>query len=551
MGVLPNGGQAIAVLGGEVLSGMGKRHAAARVRNGAVFCSKGYLASTLVDVSEAVGVDRASYFYVGSKEEIFEESVTDPVEANVVAGERIAGGTGAAPDKMRRIVTPVMTADEDSYPFLYLYLQENVANVPAERQEWATRLRGVNRCYETAVTAILQQAIDDGTLREVAVLSVVAFGLMGMVSWTGGWFNPERSPMSAQAIGDAFADILLAGPTAHVEELPMTSPSSDKPVPHPDVIALSERFAAAEVPTYDTLTVPEARAQLEAVTKLQARPEPVHSVEDVLLDGPAGALPVRVYRPSASHPLPVVVYLHGGGWVLGSIRAADSPCRALANLGQCVVVSVDYRRAPETKFPGPLDDCVAAIRWVAQNAASIGGSDRLVLLGDSAGGNLVAAASALLEDDAEVTVSAQILLYPTLAPASTTDFASYRDFADGPLMTRRELDWFWGHYLRDSKDESNPLAAPLCAVDLRGLPDTTVVVAELDPLHDEGVAYAERAEAAGVPVRLIEVAGAAHGFWWMDRVMSQARELTVQLAALIAAPTPSVNRGVDEGDRRG
>lgn len=331
----------------------------------------------------------------------------------------------------------------------------------------------------------------------------------------------------------------------------MTSPSSGKPVPHPDVVAVTKRFAAAHVPTYDTLTIAEARAQLEEVTKLQSRPEPVYSVEDILLDGPGGALPVRVYRPSALHALPVVVYLHGGGWVLGSVRAADSPCRVLANLGQCVVVSVDYRRAPETKFPGPLDDCVTAIRWVAQNAVSLGGSDRLVLLGDSAGGNLAAAASALLKDDAMVTISAQILLYPTLAPASTTAFGSYRDFADGPLMTRRELDWFWDLYLRDSVDARDPLAAPLHCADLRGLPDTTVVVAELDPLHDEGVAYAQRAEAAGVPVRLIEVSGAAHGFWWMDRVMSQARELTMALAALIAAPTTVVNNSVDGGEHRG
>lgn len=294
-----------------------------------------------------------------------------------------------------------------------------------------------------------------------------------------------------------------------------------------------ERFAAAGVPTYDTLTVAAARAQLELVTKLQSRPEPVESVEDVLLDGPAGQLLVRVYRPAASRPLPVVVYLHGGGWVLGSIDAADAPCRGLANRAPCVVVSVDYRRSPEAKFPEPLADCVAAIRWAAHNAPSLGGSDRLLLLGDSAGGNLAAAACALLRDDAKVTVSGQVLLYPTLAPASTTDFASYRTYANGPLMTRRELDWFWDHYLRDARDGRDPLAAPLHGVDLRGLPDTTVVVAQLDPLRDEGVAYVERLRAAGVPARLVEVPGAAHGFWWMDRVMSQAQELTALLAELL------------------
>lgn len=534
---------------GEQLSSIGRRRAAARARNGVaytqrraeiiaaavdVFRSKGYLASTLVDVAEAVGVDRASlYFYIGSKEEIFEEVVTDLVQANVVAVEQIAASAQPGALKVRQLITQVMTAYAEHYPFLYVYLQENLSNVPPDRKEWAAQLRVVNRRYETAVTAILQQGIDDGSLRPVANLPVVAFGLMGMVSWTHRWFNPERTPMSAQAIGDTFSNMVLAGLAVRPEELPMPSPAAERPVPHPDVVAVLERFAAADVPTYDTLTVAQARAQLEAVTKLQARPEPVESVEDLLLEGPAGNVPVRVYRPSAGEPLPVVVYLHGGGWVLGSIRAADSPCRTLANLARCVVVSVDYRRAPETKFPGPLEDCVAVIRWVAGHAAELGGSDRLVLFGDSAGGNLAAAASTVLRDDGDVTVSAQVLLYPTLAPASTTDFPSYRRFADGPLMTRRELDWFWDHYLRDPRDASDPLAAPLHALDMQGLPDTTVVVAQLDPLHDEGVAYAQRLEAAGVPMRLIEVAGAAHGFWWMDRVMSQARELTAQLAPLV------------------
>lgn len=538
---------------GEQRSSLGMRRAAARRRNGvaytrrradiiaaaaAVFRSKGYHASTLVDVSEAVGVDRASlYFYVASKEEIFEEIVTDLVEANVVAVELIMTSAEPAPSKVRRLVTQVMTAYAESYPFLYVYLQENLANVPAERQEWAAKLRRLNRRYEKAVKAIVQQGIDDGSLREVGDLSVVAFGLMGMVSWTHRWFNPERSALSAQAIGDTFASMLLTGLSAHAEELPMPRSPAEQPTPHPDVVAVTERFTAAGVPTYDTLTVPAARAQLEAVTKLQSRPEPVSVVEDILLEGPAGALPARVYRPSADHQLPLVVYLHGGGWVLGSIRAADSPCRALANLAQCVVVSVDYRRAPETKFPGPLEDCVAAIRWLARHRAELGCTDRLVLLGDSAGGNLAAAASAVLRGDPEVTVSAQVLLYPTLAPASTTDFGSYRSFADGPLMTRRELDWFWDHYLRDSRDATDPLAAPLHAPDLAGLPETTVVVAQLDPLRDEGRAYAERLDAAGVPVRLIEIAGAAHGFWWMDRVMSQAGELTAQLAPLLRGPS--------------
>ena len=408
-----------------------------------------------------------------------------------------------------------------------------------ERQGWAAELRSVNRRYEAAVQRIVQEGVDDGSLRPVLDAKVVAFGLMGMVSWTHRWFNPEHSGVGASEIGEEHAAMLLDGLVARSEAGP-----GGRPVPHPDVAALVARFARAQVPTYDTLTVPQARELLEGVTRLQKAAQPVASVQDVELDGGDGPVPGRVYRPDAEGPRPVVVYLHGGGWVLGSLDAADRPCRALANAARCVVVSVGYRRAPETKFPGPLEDCVAAVRWVARHAASLGGSDRLVLLGDSAGGNLAAATAGVLRDEGGPALAAQVLLYPTLAPSATTDFASYRTFADGPLMTRRELDWFWDHYLRGPQDRWDPAAAPLHAADLTGLPETTIVVPELDPLHDEGVAYAARLREAGVAVRLLEVPGAAHGYWWLDAALSQADELTAALVPLIAGDPglPSVQR---------
>ena len=535
--------------GGEVPSSISRRRAAARDRSGeaytrrraeivaaaaTIFRQKGYQASTLADVSEAVGVDRASlYFYVSSKDEIFDEIVTDLVKANTVEAERIAASSESAPAKLRTLVLQLMGSYGDNYPFLYVYLQQNLSHVSEDRQGWAAELRAVNRRYEAAVQGIVQQGVDDGTLRPVLDAKVVAFGLMGIVSWTHRWYNPESSAVDAQQIGEEYASMLLHGLVAR--------PGPDdprggtaRPAPHPDVARLVERFTQAQVPTYDTLGVPQARAMLEEVTKLQKAPQALASVRDVMLDGGEGQVPGRVYRPDADGALPVVVYLHGGGWVLGSLDAADEPCRALANAVPCVVVSVDYRRSPETKFPGPLRDCVSAVRWVARHAASLGGSARLVLLGDSAGGNLAAATAAVLRDEQGPAVAAQVLLYPTLAPSSTTDFDSYRAFTDGPLMTRRELDWFWGHYLRGPQDARDPAAAPLHAVDLTGLPETTIVVPELDPLHDEGVAYAERLRAAGVPVRLLEIPGAAHGFWWMDRVMTQAEELTAALVPIIA-----------------
>jgi len=528
---------------------IGKRRAAARNRNGEayarrraeivaagakVFRSKGYRASTLADVSEAVGVGRASlYFYVGSKQELFEEIVTDLVKADLAVAEGIAASKDPATVKLRKLMTQSMWSYAENYSFSHGERQENSAHASADRQDWATELGSLNRRFEAAVQSIVQQGVDDRTLRAVIDPKVIAFGIMGMVCWTHRSFNPEKSVVDAGAVGEAYADMLLDGLVASGDVAARGADPGPGPALHPDVVALVARFAQADVPTYDTLSVPQARAQCEAVTKLQRQPEPVARLEDVLLDGADGLLPARIYRPQAEGPLPVIVYLHGGGWVVGSIRAADGPCRALANAAQCVVISVDYRRAPETKFPGPLEDCVSAVRWVARRAASYGGSDRLVLLGDSAGGNLVAATAMVLRDQDGPRIAAQVLIYPTLAPASTTSFASYQSFADGPLVTRGELDWFWNHYLRGPQDATDPLAAPLHAPDLRGLPDTTIVVAGLDPLHDEGVAYARKLEAAGVAVRLLDIEGAAHGFWWMDGVMSQAAELTAALAAIV------------------
>ena len=305
---------------------------------------------------------------------------------------------------------------------------------------------------------------------------------------------------------------------------------------HPDVARLAAQFAAQGVRPYHELGVLRARDVLEGVTRVQAERVEVRAVRDVLVPGAAGSLPARVYHPDPGRRPPVVLYVHGGGWLLGSVRAADRPVRRLVRASGCVVVSLEYRRAPEDPFPAAHDDVVAAARWLAAHAGELGGDgERLVLLGDSAGGNLAAAAARSLRDAGGPPVAAQVLVYPVLAPARDTPFASYAANADGPFMTRAELEWFWSLYLRSPADQDDPRANPLAATDLAGLPPATVVVAELDPLRDEGLAYAERLREAGVEATATTYPGAAHGFWWMDGALTQAGELTEQLAGVLRA----------------
>lgn len=304
---------------------------------------------------------------------------------------------------------------------------------------------------------------------------------------------------------------------------------------HPESRALLETFEAQGVLPYDRLSVLEARAMVAGSTRLQG-PRIDLASRDLLVPARSGRLPVRIYHPAPGELLPLIVYFHGGGFVTGSVAVADRPCRLLARAGRCVVASVDYRLAPECPFPGPLDDAVDSARWLAAHAEELGADGRrLVIAGDSAGGNLAAAAVQQLVRDGGPSIARQLLLYPTLVPSRNSQSASLVENGEGNLLTRGSLEWFWDHYLTDPADGADPRAAPLLAADLAGLPCTTLVIPEFDPLRDEGLAYAERLRAAAVEVEVIRIPGALHGFWWMAGVLTQAGELTERLGTLLRA----------------
>ncbi len=281
------------------------------------------------------------------------------------------------------------------------------------------------------------------------------------------------------------------------------------------------------------LGIAEARRELEESAGLLApRPRSMKSVEDRRIPGPAGAIPVRVYRPhGVASPAPALVFFHGGGFVLGSLASHDPPCRVLADDARCVVIAVDYRLAPEHKFPAAVDDCVAAFRWVAANAASLGvDPSRIAVGGDSAGGNLSAVVSLETRGD-HVRPCFQLLIYP--ATDMTMSMPSIRQMGKGFFLEHDTMVWFTDRYLRDERDKRDPRASPLFAEDLRGQPPAFVATAGFDPLRDEGEAYAERLREAGVPVTYRCYKSLFHGFFSASGGIEAARPGLVEASAAL------------------
>lgn len=280
----------------------------------------------------------------------------------------------------------------------------------------------------------------------------------------------------------------------------------------PEAKALLDFLGITDLAPLETLTAVEGRARFKqlADARRPASPEAVHLVRDVKVAGPE--IPVRFYKPEMAEPAPVLIYFHGGGWVLGDLDSHDHVCRALANKVPCAVVSVDYRLAPEHKFPAAAEDSYAATEWVATHAAELGiDVSRIAVGGDSAGGNLATVVSQMARDRGRPGIVFQLLIYP--ATDMRLGAASIDENAHAPVLTKAAMVWFVDHYLNGDQDRINPLASPLLAADLRGLPPAFVLTAECDPLRDEGEEYGRRLEAAGVRAEVRRYEGMPHGFF--------------------------------------
>jgi acetyl esterase len=301
----------------------------------------------------------------------------------------------------------------------------------------------------------------------------------------------------------------------------------------PQVKDFLERLSAANLPPIQEQTVEQARGQMDLSTRFLGELPRVAGVKDYSIDGPGGPLRLRVLTPlttgESTAARPVLIYYHGGGWVLGNIESHEGVCRALANASGAIVVAVDYRRAPEHRFPAAAEDAHAAASWVAAHAAEFGGDPtRLALGGDSAGGNLAAVACLMARDRGGPPIAFQVLIYPI------TDYnlhnRSYFECAEGYFLSRSEMAWYWEQYVERPDDREHPHVAPCRSSDLSGLPPAFIITAEYDVLRDEGEHYAALLKAAGVRVKVHRYEGMIHGFVRRYPFFDQGRAAIEEIA---------------------
>jgi acetyl esterase len=296
---------------------------------------------------------------------------------------------------------------------------------------------------------------------------------------------------------------------------------------HPQVQVFLDQMAALQFPGISAFDVEQARAMGEGIE--QAPGEPVAGIRDLSIPGPGGDIPIRLYLPAGDGPPPVVVLFHGGGWTIGSIDGHDNVSRALANRSGCAVASVEYRLAPEHPFPAGVEDAIAATRWTAEHAGELGvDGSRLVVAGDSAGGNLAAVVALHARDAGGPAIAHQVLVYP--ATDLRSDWPSYHENGEGYFLTVKDMQWFEGHYLPSIALRQDWRVSPAAAADHRGLPPALIITAEYDPLRDQGEAYGEILRVAGVPVRVVRYPGMIHAFWSLD-VLDASRTAMDEIAA--------------------
>ncbi len=297
----------------------------------------------------------------------------------------------------------------------------------------------------------------------------------------------------------------------------------------PQAEMLLKQIAASPAPALNTFSPADARRVTAMMFKLPpGSEEPVHKVENRNIPGPAGQIPVRIYTPAGAGPFPLLMFIHGGGFVICDLDSHDAACRSLTNQAGCVTVSIDYRLAPEHKFPAAVEDSYAAALWVSEHAKEINGDpSRMAVGGDSAGGNLSAVVSMLARDAGKPNICFQLLIYPATDSHRNTE--SHRNFTSY-FLTKEMIDYFMGHYLHGKEDDNDPRISILLAKNFKGLPPAHVITAEFDPLRDEGEAYAERMRAAGVSVTAKRYPGMIHGFFTMANLLDQGKTAIAESA---------------------
>ncbi len=300
----------------------------------------------------------------------------------------------------------------------------------------------------------------------------------------------------------------------------------------PQAQRVVDALVALNLKPFKDSTPAEARESMRSRTAALGPFDEVAAVTDHRVPVAGGEITVRVYKPAGMGPHPVLVFYHGGGWVIGDLYTHDGICRSIVNAAGCAVASVDYRLAPEFKYPVPVEDSYAGLLWVVANATRLGlDPARIAVGGDSAGGNLAAVVSLLARDRRGPRLLLQILVYPV----TNYDFSypSYRENATGFVLTTEDMRWFWHHYLSREEQGREPMASPIQAKSLADLPPALVITAGCDPLRDEGEAYAAKLRDAGVAVTLTQYPGMFHGFLRMTRILDQSRVLLDEVAGAL------------------